>query len=168
MLPQCLVKAAAGYGLPPSRSFCFLLWASRRLYCHNSNNNKKRNRKNFNFCATRGSGTCQPRGHPRAFASYVHLYPNITKHGWFRWKHKNIRRLAHLPRTEKLREFLRYVFIAYQARSRELSTWIDTFSLVMEWNSSWSRIWICFKGCDDISNSTMIYIFSITSNTAHC
>ena len=33
-----LVDAAAGYGLPPSQSFYFSLWASRRLYCHNNNN----------------------------------------------------------------------------------------------------------------------------------
>ena len=33
---QILVDAAAGYGLPPSQSFLFLLWASRRLFCHNN------------------------------------------------------------------------------------------------------------------------------------
>ena len=38
LLPQILVDAAAGYGLTPSQSFYFLLWASRRLYCHNNNN----------------------------------------------------------------------------------------------------------------------------------
>ena len=37
LLLQILVDAAAGYGLPPSQSFYFLLWASRRLYCHNNN-----------------------------------------------------------------------------------------------------------------------------------
>ena len=36
LLLQILVDAAAGYDLPPSQSFYFLLWASRRLYCHNS------------------------------------------------------------------------------------------------------------------------------------
>ena len=35
-LSQILVDAAAGYGLPPSQSFLFLLWASRRLFCHNN------------------------------------------------------------------------------------------------------------------------------------
>ena len=34
---QILVDAVAGYGLLPSESFYFLLWASRRLYCHNNN-----------------------------------------------------------------------------------------------------------------------------------
>ena len=34
ILSQILVDAAAGYGLPPSQSFLFLLWASRRLFCH--------------------------------------------------------------------------------------------------------------------------------------
>ena len=37
LLLQILVDAAAGYDLPPSQSFYFLLWASRRLYCHNNN-----------------------------------------------------------------------------------------------------------------------------------
>ena len=41
-----LVHAAAGYGLPPSQSFRFLLWASRRLYCHNNNNNDNKQYKN--------------------------------------------------------------------------------------------------------------------------
>ena len=34
--------AAAGYGLPPSQIFFFvLLWASRHLHCHNNDNNNK-------------------------------------------------------------------------------------------------------------------------------
>ena len=48
MLPQILVDAAAGYGLPPSQSFYFLLWASRRLYCHNNSNNNNSNNNNNN------------------------------------------------------------------------------------------------------------------------
>ena len=43
LLCKLLVDAAAGYGLPPSQSFYFLLWASRRLYCHNNNNNNNNN-----------------------------------------------------------------------------------------------------------------------------
>ena len=48
LLLQILVDAAAGYGLPPSQSFYFLLWASRRLYCHNHNNNNNNNNINNN------------------------------------------------------------------------------------------------------------------------
>ena len=38
-LLQILADAAAANGLLPSQSFHFLLWSSRRLYCHNNNNN---------------------------------------------------------------------------------------------------------------------------------
>ena len=30
-------NATAGYGFPPSQSYYFLLWGSRRLYCHKNN-----------------------------------------------------------------------------------------------------------------------------------
>ena len=45
--------------MPPSQSFYFLLWPSRRLYCHynnnnnnNNNNNDDNNDNNNNFLAT--------------------------------------------------------------------------------------------------------------------
>ena len=87
----------------PAEAFVFLLWAFRRLYCHNSNNNKNIYiEKISTFVLPGGSGTCQPQGYPRAFASYVHFYSNMTKHGRFCWKHKKI-----LSRTEKLVEFFK-------------------------------------------------------------
>ena len=46
----------------------------------------------------------------------------------------------------------------YQTRSRDLSTWINTFSWVVKWNFYWSKIWINVNRGDDISNSTMIYL----------
>ena len=37
-----------------------------------------------------GTGICLPRGHPRAFDTHVVSYPNVTRHGGFYWKHKQI------------------------------------------------------------------------------
>lgn len=51
--------------------------------------------------ANLGVAICQPPDHPWDFGSYVDPYPNITKHGGFYWKHKQIQRLAHLARTGK-------------------------------------------------------------------
>ena len=56
LLLQILVHAAAGYSLPPSQSFYFLVWLSRRLYCHNininNNNNNNNNKNNTNTTTT--------------------------------------------------------------------------------------------------------------------
>ena len=60
----------------------FLLWASRRLYCHNSNDNKKVYiEKISTFVLSGGLALDHPGATPEAFASCLHLYPNITKHG---------------------------------------------------------------------------------------
>jgi len=34
---------------PPTQGFYFLLWASRRLYCHDNNNNSNNNNNKVNF-----------------------------------------------------------------------------------------------------------------------
>ena len=65
------------------------------------------------FCAARGSGICQPRGHPRAFDTHVVSYPNITLYGGF---YQKTRRLAHLLRTGKIVgifSILRSAFLHY-------------------------------------------------------
>ena len=49
VVPLILVDVAAGYGLPPSQSFYFLLWASRRLYCHNNNNGDRLKTANIGY-----------------------------------------------------------------------------------------------------------------------
>ena len=54
-----------------------------------------------NFCVARGSGIYLRRGRLRAFDTEVVSYPNITNHGGFYWKHKQIGRSAHLSRTRK-------------------------------------------------------------------
>ena len=53
------------------------------------------------FCVARGSGIYLRRGRFRAFDTEVVSYPNVTNHGGFYGKHKQIGRLAHLSRTRK-------------------------------------------------------------------
>ena len=45
-----------------------------------------------------GSAFANPGPPPFSRCSYVHPYPNITKHGGFSWKHKQIQSLTNLIR----------------------------------------------------------------------
>ena len=62
----------------------------------------------------RGQGIGDLPGNPRATAELLArtcIPIQTTKHGRFYWKHKQIRRLAHLLTTETTcRGFLRYLF----------------------------------------------------------
>ena len=116
---------------------------------------------------------------PELLASMFLPIQHNTKRGEFHWKHKQTRRLVHMSRKGKTSL---HFFIAYQARSQELSTWIDTFFLlVMEWNFCWSRIWINLAMVIFLISAMIIYhlrnftyfyiLFNyseqITFNTAH-
>lgn len=86
------------------------------------------------FCPARGSGICQPRGHPRAFDTYVVSYPNITLYRGFyqktsRLAHLSIGSSAHLSSGKNcwhILDFTQCISLLCQARStwrnRELWT----------------------------------------------
>ena len=84
------------------------------------------------FCAARGPGILQLRGHPRAFVTHAVSYQNITRQIILLGK-KADSVICH--GQEKIEEVLcMHFFIAYQARitwrNRELSAWINVFWLV--------------------------------------
>ena len=96
------------------------------------------------FWAVRGLGFCKTRDHPQACGSCVHPYPNITKHGGFYWKHKQIQRLAHRFKDGKnFKFFFRKCFPDFMTAflrclSSQMSGAIDVNRRIVFW--LWNEI----------------------------
>ena len=98
------------------------------------------------FCAARGPGICQPRGHSRAFDTHAVSYQNITTQRIL--LEKKADRLI-CQGQEKIEEGCKsmflilcmHFFIAYQARitkqNQELSIDVNQRFLVIESNFCW-------------------------------
>ena len=104
---------------------------------------KKANLGVYGITWPRGPGICLPRGDPLACDTHVVSYPNITKHGGFYWKHKQIGISAHLSRTRNIlvevfrdmffrfmHAFLRLIKTKLTLRNRELSKYVNRRFLI--------------------------------------
>ena len=112
-----------------------------------------------------GASLPTPGPPPFSRCSYVHPYPNITKHGGFYWKHKQIQSSANLKR-ERLVKVFKGMFSQFYAcfsllikpevgSYRHESTHFFGYGMKLLLTQDLNKF-----SSDDISNSTTIYRIS--------